>query len=896
MHYFGGNQKILKVTSRSSWQPCLSSQENVFKQLALKNPALNKTVPYYTSFVTSVTLWDRGVYHHDCKHHHKGPSLPCPRFTAHMKISPGTHESTYMLGTAFQDLPVKEINQNREIISTQRCPWKNSGSFRRGQKQVFQTKLPIYREYKVPKLPPPSLASSEEDLAHAVIHPHAPSMRNQEVPLAEATRSTEEKKEPEGPKLLGQNTEINEDTGLEELDRVQDSTIPLVSEMESTCSNISRSTSSVISNQTSFSFERDTNWSDFSRKLSSATISRKGSTPLSQLRSSSFSMSAMASSDTELEADSSSSQVSNQSALQKSSLMVANGYCNNILNPSLNSSSYHGTADNLQGSSYSVKKCSGQTPSFVEIWHDRLLHHWPVLPPISPQRAFSDTSCHVRSQVTELTSGMQEAFEELEGISIFSGSSLSQENRSDSFDETSTHLSEASQRAVSLSIGCISEDESLTEVRLSLLDHQNWEKADQDTGNQNNMEEWGNATEEISGLKIKNIMGFTALDANGFLLHPAPAFLKENKTSDTYSNNGIADQQSIYTMSDGIISGNTLKNEAVQPNKDGRIKSSTTGASLDKGYGSAFQLTDMNETAPKMENGEAHFTGQTHKIQVCTGLEEPAEDSHEESYCIGAETRRDSQSPANRESHFKLDNGSLQEIEQQQKAKERQAQVLHIYSKLCETQAPAHQPPETTTISKFEDFDFLAKYCIFSQEKLAKYKRAFEAVDTDGDGYLNCMQVLMALKEIVPSEALTDAEELYVYRILEIVDYYVTDGLTDLRLFAVMASLAQKIASLDNFMKSLIGRMDFKALELKIYKAKQLFLWNIDSQSCSFTVDQFLVELKAGGISEEHEAAVQRELKHIKKLDVLDFLTYLPLFVLIHNSVIANPLDDSRTI
>lgn len=34
-------------------------------------------------------------------------------------------------------------------------------------------------------------------------------------------------------------------------------------------------------------------------------------------------------------------------------------------------------------------------------------------------------------------------------------------------------------------------------------------------------------------------------------------------------------------------------------------------------------------------------------------------------------------------------------------------------------------------------------------------------------------------------------------QILEIVDYYVTDGLTDLRLFAVMASLAQKIAALE---------------------------------------------------------------------------------------------------
>lgn len=40
-------------------------------------------------------------------------------------------------------------------------------------------------------------------------------------------------------------------------------------------------------------------------------------------------------------------------------------------------------------------------------------------------------------------------------------------------------------------------------------------------------------------------------------------------------------------------------------------------------------------------------------------------------------------------------------------------------------------------------------------------------VDTDEDGYLDCLQVLMALKEIVPSNALSDAEELYVYRVRE---------------------------------------------------------------------------------------------------------------------------------
>lgn len=41
-----------------------------------------------------------------------------------------------------------------------------------------------------------------------------------------------------------------------------------------------------------------------------------------------------------------------------------------------------------------------------------------------------------------------------------------------------------------------------------------------------------------------NLSSFLA----GFLLHPAPAFLKENKTSDTYSNNGIADQLGLRTI------------------------------------------------------------------------------------------------------------------------------------------------------------------------------------------------------------------------------------------------------------------------------------------------------------------------------------------------------------
>ncbi|CAM2097838.1 unnamed protein product [Caretta caretta] len=51
------------LVSSPSWQPCLSSQENVFKKFMLKNSAMCKVVPYYTTFVSGATLWDRGIYH-----------------------------------------------------------------------------------------------------------------------------------------------------------------------------------------------------------------------------------------------------------------------------------------------------------------------------------------------------------------------------------------------------------------------------------------------------------------------------------------------------------------------------------------------------------------------------------------------------------------------------------------------------------------------------------------------------------------------------------------------------------------------------------------------------------------------------------------------------------------
>lgn len=59
------------------------------------------------------------------------------------------------------------------------------------------------------------------------------------------------------------------------------------------------------------------------------------------------------------------------------------------------------------------------------------------------------------------------------------------------------------------------------------------------------------------------------------------------------------------------------------------------------------------------------------------------------------------------------------------------------------------------------------------------------------------------------------------------------------------------------------------------------------------SAEQLLLELKAGGIHLEDEAVVRLQLQRVPPLDLLDFLAHLPLFMLIHKSVISNPLDDS---
>ena len=48
----------------------------------------------------------------------------------------------------------------------------------------------------------------------------------------------------------------------------------------------------------------------------------------------------------------------------------------------------------------------------------------------------------------------------------------------------------------------------------------------------------------------------------------------------------------------------------------------------------------------------------------------------------------------------------------------------------------------------------------------------------------------------------------------------------DLRLFAVIAALSERVVSLDSILKNCIEKMDFGALDVKLRKAKEMFYVN----------------------------------------------------------------------
>ncbi|PVD29315.1 hypothetical protein C0Q70_11912 [Pomacea canaliculata] len=193
----------------------------------------------------------------------------------------------------------------------------------------------------------------------------------------------------------------------------------------------------------------------------------------------------------------------------------------------------------------------------------------------------------------------------------------------------------------------------------------------------------------------------------------------------------------------------------------------------------------------------------------------------------------------------------------------------------------------------YDDYGFLAKYCILTPATTDKYRYTFESVDEVSKGYLTEEETAYGLRAINPS--LSTSERTYLFRVLEMVGHKMSKG-TDLKLFSILAALSQRVSRLDEWARNMMSELDYRNLERKLFLCKTLWECNVDNNTNTISLDQLIVELRAGGVSPAHEEEVRCKLGYLRSLDFFDFLMYVPLFIMIHQSVVNDPLSDTRNV
>ncbi|XP_022106904.1 mediator of DNA damage checkpoint protein 1-like [Acanthaster planci] len=148
----------------------------------------------------------------------------------------------------------------------------------------------------------------------------------------------------------------------------------------------------------------------------------------------------------------------------------------------------------------------------------------------------------------------------------------------------------------------------------------------------------------------------------------------------------------------------------------------------------------------------------------------------------------------------------------------------------------------------------------------------------------------------VNSYLITEKECQYIYHVLDLPQRH----RIDFKLFSVVAALSEKVSRLEPFIRKLINKMNFEALEVKMQQAKELFFLLADeddeADGGEVPIQNLVVELEAGGLKPEHVKLVVEKFNREGKgtVDFLDFLTYIPLFIDIHENIISDPLNLSR--
>lgn len=168
----------------------------------------------------------------------------------------------------------------------------------------------------------------------------------------------------------------------------------------------------------------------------------------------------------------------------------------------------------------------------------------------------------------------------------------------------------------------------------------------------------------------------------------------------------------------------------------------------------------------------------------------------------------------------------------------------------------------------------------------------YNRLHPEPDFEMNMDEVPEAL-QAVNNNLLTEKEVFFLYNVLNLP----ARSSLNFRLFTIVAALSEKVTQLDPVVRKLINNSDYNALDIKMERCRELFQLIEDDEHMpkgGASADRLAVELIAGGLTPEHTNFVLKKFNREGRgvVDFLDFVTYVPLFVLIHKRIVSDPLRE----
>lgn len=190
--------------------------------------------------------------------------------------------------------------------------------------------------------------------------------------------------------------------------------------------------------------------------------------------------------------------------------------------------------------------------------------------------------------------------------------------------------------------------------------------------------------------------------------------------------------------------------------------------------------------------------------------------------------------------------------------------------------------------------DWLAKWCIFKPNQLNTLGSIFDRYDTFEKGWINGESLIQALEKAVH---LNNIRLTYLFNIMCLCG---TDPFTngvDKKVFCIIAALGQRIKHLDDeWFLNLLPRLDAMSIENKMHKVRNLWNFLVDAETRMIHREDLFIEMKAGQVTKDHIEYAREKFCDKSNFDLLDFLTYCPLFINIHNKIIVDPFDEKNPI